>query len=1088
MKSVKKIGRFKKLTLLVLILFMLCNLVIPYNFSYAANEKGKHNKEELTKISGLSDLESYKANGKYDELAAEYNALKNKGAGEFYICTDEEIHGANVPMIESFDSDGNGYYARAANDGKTYIIYDTATNNKVGSISGNDTSSSTTDPASPADKPMDAEEEAKRNEANQDLEFAEALQGGKLLTPIFDLLMTVGDGIMDVLQKAVLGSDAHITLNFKMKLISFIVGIIAAVAAIVLISVLTGGIGAFVAGIGGAIGSLLTTIASTGFVSMLVTAGTLVGGLAAYSVATTAFSAAVLPQITVIPTYSISPEEIFEGKLLIFDINFFNPKQLKVKLRSGAADKNIQDYNPDTDGKAICYYYKDGDEEVVTSKQSTAISLSATISKWYYSIRNLALIVMMLVLLYIGIRMMLSSIAAEKSKYQKMLGDWVISMCLVFLLQYIMVFAVNINEDIVSLIETTIGKHKYAVLLDEVNNKKNFVKVVEKDDDLKQFLVDDNNQNVYDENGNETGAGEPTKFVMPTNLVGKMRLLSQMQYGSSEYIGYALAFLVLVFYTLFFAFTYLKRVVYMAFLTVIAPLVAMTYSIDKINDGKAQAFNMWLKEYIGNLLIQPVHLMLYMILISMSFDLASENIIYTLVAIGFMMPAEKLIRAMFGLDKAKTPGFLGGATGAALTMSAMQGLNKIAGRGPWGPKGQKPPKLAQKDNNDPNGIYDRSADSGHGISALFAGESNNSSVPQNNSNSESSQNNPVINAEREALEERIADGQITEEELTPEQRAILYGGNGMGSNENIDANADLGESENNNDLGSIHEPIMLDESRRQMEEQGVDANVDNNIDNPTGFGQKVKAFAQNTKGKAANRLAASGRAMMNNFATEFGTKDAWKNRVKSAAVTTAKGGAKLTGTVLGASIGAAAGIASGDVQGAVKNSALGASVGNSLGNGLVNSASMAKDKYKESKTEWDKERYGEDYSKIKKKKADQKFVKDVEARKYYEREFSKDLKGLDATERKAALNKIMDDAVKYRQEGVTDNAVIAKAMKLDRNDRTNKDNIAAAIMANKAKDMDSMEKYQKQLEKYIPKDRASNITDKARKIGGLSIK
>ena len=1072
MKSVKKIGRFKKLTLLVLILFMLCNLVIPYNFSYAANDKEQsHSDGDLIPINDKDNgLETYKSvdstyHELYDEFLKEKEALLNKPTinlkeSDLYICF-RHGQGGN-PIIEGFDKNGKAYYAKSANDGKTYYICDSS------------------------DDPIDDEELGKRDEANSSssLEFIEALQGGKLLTPIFDLLMTVGDGIMDVLQKAVLGSDAHITLNFTTKVLSFVVGIIAAVAAIVLISVVTGGIGVFVAGIGGAIGSLLTTIASTGFVSMLVSGITLGVGLAAFNVATTAFSAAVLPQITVIPTYAISPEEIFEGKLLIFDINFFNPKQLKVKLRSGAADKNIQDYNPDTDGKAICYYYKDGNEEVVTSKQSTAISLSATISKWYYSIRNLALIVMMLVLLYIGIRMMLSSIAAEKSKYQKMLGDWVISMCLVFLLQYIMVFAVNINEDIVSLIETTVGKHKYAILLDEVNNKENFVKVVEKDDDLKQFLVDDNNQNVYDENGNETGAGEPTKFVMPTNLVGKMRLLSQMQYGSSEYIGYALAFLVLVFYTLFFAFTYLKRVIYMAFLTVIAPLVAMTYSIDKINDGKAQAFNTWLKEYIGNLLIQPVHLMLYMILISMSFDLASENIIYTLVAIGFMMPAEKLIRAMFGLDKAKTPGFLGGATGAALTMSAIQGLNKIAGRGPGGPKGQKPPKLAQKDNNDPNGIYDRSADSGHGISALFAGESNNSSVPQNNSNSESSQNNPVINAEREALEERIADGQITEEELTPEQRSILYGGNGELQNEDMNANTDLGESGNNNDLGSIHEPIMLDESRRQMEEQGVDANVDN----PTGFGQKVKAFAQDTKGKAANRLAASGRAMRNNFATEFGTKDAWKNRVKSAAVTTAKGGAKLTGTVLGASIGAAAGIASGDVQGAVKNAALGASVGNSLGNGLVNSASMAKDKYKESKTEWDKERYGEDYSKIKKKKADQKFVKDVEARKYYEREFSKDLKGLDATERKAALNRIMDDAVKYRQEGVTDNAVIAKAMKLDRNDRTNKDNIAAAIMANKAKDMDSMEKYQRQLEKYIPKDRASNITDKARKIGGLSIK
>lgn len=1074
MKSVKKIGRFKKLTLLVLILFIICKLIIPYNFSYAANDKEQsHSDGDLIPINDKDNgIESYKgsATGVDDELLKEKEALLKKPTinlkeSDLYICL---IHGTGGnPIIEGFDKDGKSYRAvKSEKDGKTYYICDST------------------------DEPIDDEEKGKRDEASSDssLKNKEALQGGELLSPIFSLLMTIGDGIMDVLQKAILDSDAHVTLNFNKTVLSFVVGLIAAVAAIVLISVITGGIGAFVAGIGGVMGSVLTTIASSGFVSMLVSGLTLGAGLAAFSVATTAFSAAVLPNITVIPTYSISPEEIFEGKLLIFDVNFFNPKQLKVRLRSGAADKNIQDYNPDTDGKAICYYYKDGNEEVVTSKQSTAISLSATISKWYYSIRNLALIVMMLVLVYIGIRMMLSSIAAEKSKYQKMLGDWVISMCLVFLLQYIMVFAVNINEDIVSLIETTIGKHKYAILLDEVNNKDGFVETVEKDDDLKQFLIDDNNQNVYDENGNETGAGEPTKFVMPTNLVGKMRLLSQMQYGSSEYIGYAIAFLVLVFYTLFFAFTYLKRVIYMAFLTVIAPLVAMTYSIDKINDGKAQAFNMWLKEYIGNLLIQPVHLMLYMILISMSFDLASENIIYTLVAIGFMMPAEKLIRAMFGLDKATTPGFLGGATGAALTMSAIQGLNKIAGRGPGGTKGQKPPKLAQKDNNDPNGIYDRSADSGHGISALFAGESNNSSVPQNNSNSESSQNNPVINAEREALEERIADGQITEEELTPEQRSILYGGNGELQNEDMNANTDLGESGNNNDLGSIHEPIMLDESRRQMEEQGVDANVDNNIDNPTGFGQKVKAFAQDTKGKAANRLAASGRAMRNNFATEFGTKDAWKNRVKSAAVTTAKGGAKLTGTVLGAGIGAAAGIASGDVQGAAKKAALGASVGNSLGNGLVNSASMAKDKYKESKTEWDKERYGEDYSKIKKKKADQKFVKDVEARKYYEREFSKDLKGLDATERKAALNRIMDDAVKYRQEGVTDNAVIAKAMKLDRNDRTNKDNIAAAIMANKAKDMDSMEKYQKQLEKYIPKDRASNITDKARKIGGLSIK
>ena len=77
--------------------------------------------------------------------------------------------------------------------------------------------------------------------------------------------------------------------------------------------------------------------------------------------------------------------------------------------------------------------------------------------------------------------------------------------------------------------------------------------------------------------------------------------------------GYNIIYIVLVIYTIIFCFTYLKRVVYMAFLTIIAPLVAITYPIDKINDGKAQAFDLWLKEYLFNLLIQPMHLILYTI-------------------------------------------------------------------------------------------------------------------------------------------------------------------------------------------------------------------------------------------------------------------------------------------------------------------------------------------------------------------------------------------------------------------------------------------------------------------------------------------
>ena len=119
----------------------------------------------------------------------------------------------------------------------------------------------------------------------------------------------------------------------------------------------------------------------------------------------------------------------------------------------------------------------------------------------------------------------------------------------------------------------------------------------------------------------------------------------------------------------------------MAFLTMIAPLVAMTYPIDKMTDGKAQAFDAWLKEYIFNLMIQPLHLLLYTILVTSAFDLVSTNAIYSLVAIGFMMPAERLLRRFFGFEKAKTPGLLGGAAGAALAMTGLQNLVKPRHKG-----------------------------------------------------------------------------------------------------------------------------------------------------------------------------------------------------------------------------------------------------------------------------------------------------------------------------------------------------------------------------------------------------------------------
>ena len=400
--------------------------------------------------------------------------------------------------------------------------------------------------------------------------------------------------------------------------------------------------------------------------------------------------------------------------------------------------------NEDQVSRIINYEYAkpNAKEETTTKLISLGAQLQETITKWYYTLRNFVLVVMMLILIYIGIRIMISGISSEKAKYKNMLMDWLVAICLVFVMHYIMVFAMNLVEGITNIF-ATVG-----------NGEEQYVNIYEIDTDLYNNLkpelsnlginIDDLLLEEKSENGNQLIVWDAK------NLLGMARIQAALsESGTVTYIGYGLIFLVLVFYTLYFLFTYIKRALYLTFFTIIAPLVAMTYPIDKLHDGKAQAFNMWFKEYIFNLMIQPVHLLLYTILISSAFELSSTNMIYSLVAIGFMMPAEKFLRKMFGFDKAQTPGFLGGAAGAGIMMGL---ANKVFHKRPSkgqnmvmdGNKSGKEDKINMKD------------DSAVDPMLLAEGERNN-----NTSNISLADEQQRIASERSVLDEFEAEGALS---------------------------------------------------------------------------------------------------------------------------------------------------------------------------------------------------------------------------------------------------------------------------------------------------------------------------------------
>ena len=580
----------------------------------------------------------------------------------------------------------------------------------------------------------------------KNISFATTDAGGVLLKPITDFAIGIGDAIINLIHKVLFNMDkALLVLDKTNSVWKWFVTIAAGLFAAVIVAVAVFGIGIAGAAILSALGTAVSGTAAAGAIGLKATLAALgpfvIGSMMVTSVATGAKTGLVAGFFVnrnlfgdeeVFPLYRISPEEIFEGKIPMLNVNFFENEakdtvdtdnsitdfheaesntfneetmnsavsQVNTYLGNKGYSKTIEDtltleaeadYDITTDkwekdnvtyyatvkgtvstsggitvGSITVVLYTNGSEGA-PALNDTAFTLKPTIAKWYYALRTLAIVVMLLILVYIGIRIMTSSIASEKSKYKNMLVDWVVAFCLIFIMHYIMVFANNINDSLIKIFDSVAESRGFTAVIDDEDGSL-WKKLNEKDG-----IQLDPSMRINDPHtGKENAAIE-----WQTNLMGAFRIWAAQNAKEVEgliYVGYGLCFLIMVFYTIFFLATYLKRLIYLAFLTIMAPLVAMTYPIDKLNDGRAQAFDMWLKEYIFNLLLQPVHLLLYVVLISSAYELVASNVIYALVAIGFLMPAEKLIRKFFGFEKAQTPGMLANATGAAIAMNTINRL------------------------------------------------------------------------------------------------------------------------------------------------------------------------------------------------------------------------------------------------------------------------------------------------------------------------------------------------------------------------------------------------------------------------------
>ncbi len=538
--------------------------------------------------------------------------------------------------------------------------------------------------------------------------------GGTLVSPIAGLFVALGDGMTSVMHEWIMGQEQDLLPAFEEDnsalgwIVDHILWIGAAVALI------------FGAPIGLIIGAITITFLMKGLFSYIMGDSERTRNTSFVS-----YPYAIIKDVDKMwfPAYTLTPEEIFKGHILLFNVDFFSDP---ITVRP----------HTDDDGNIQYYYYLDENgEEVKTSNQNSAAILRNNISSWYVGLRNIAIVCMMIVLLYVAIRMLLSLTGEEKAKYVQMFKDWLIGMALLASMHYVMVFANVIVNKITDVVSSSVASKSYVVAIPDKDGE-----MTEKLEEFgyENFTKDgkiDENTSAF----NENGSGDKM-ICWQTNLMGALRISIECSNYGMSYVGKSLCFAALVLFTVFFVFTYLKRLLYMAFLTVIAPLVALTYPIDKLNDGQAQGFDKWLKEYIFNLLIQPMHLLLYYILITSAFDLAGTNPVYSLVAIGFMMPAEKLLRSFFGFEKASTPAGIGGAAGTALALGAVSKLRDL-GNGFFG--GSKPgSSLPKGDKGDKNNIRTpKNQNGGLDPLAVTAGAAQQTPQQQNDNQNDDEDNN-----------------------------------------------------------------------------------------------------------------------------------------------------------------------------------------------------------------------------------------------------------------------------------------------------------------------------------------------------------
>lgn len=278
------------------------------------------------------------------------------------------------------------------------------------------------------------------------------------------------------------------------------------------------------------------------------------------------------------------------------------------------------------------------------------IGKDGILNKFFNRFTYIAIAAYLIILLYMGIRIVLSSTGKGMARYKKLFFDWVLGIIILFLFPYVIRYTIKINDAVVSYIGSL--RTRANISIEEAE--------------------------IIDYPG---GLAFPFAYL-GADAAASQDYMSQMRTKALETgrIMYAICWFVMIKELVAFLLIYIKRLLITLFLIVIFPLVTISYAVDKIGDGKSQAFNKWFSEYILNVFLQMFHAINYVVVMGIVFAVGKSNtdvnFILVIIGITYLAQGDKILRGIFSRMKGSGAGTVKDVAASMLATSGAMSVLK----------------------------------------------------------------------------------------------------------------------------------------------------------------------------------------------------------------------------------------------------------------------------------------------------------------------------------------------------------------------------------------------------------------------------